>query len=176
MRSVPTHRSRSILAIAFLMALAVTLSACGEDVPSDGPTATPVAAASTTPLATPGEPTVVLIDAPVALSGLLATIESAYEIGHPDVDLVVALHDEAELQTRLFDVDPADIFLVDAATGADRATTAVSTNDPLAFSTEYVALLADRSAVGGPVLSFLSWLMGPDGRAIVSSAGLTPPA
>ena len=107
--------------------------------------------------------------------GCSATIESAYEIGHPDVDLVVALHDRAAMHTRLFDAEPADIFLVDVETGNARPTTAASTQDPLAFSTEYVALLADRSAVGGPVLSFLSWLMGPNGRAIVSSAGLTPP-
>jgi hypothetical protein len=168
---------RSILAISFSLATVLAFTACSEpDLPSDDATPTPIAASSPTPVATPAGRTIVLIDAPVALSGLSATVESAYEIGHPDVDLVVALHDDLEMQARLFDTEPADIFLVDAATGADRATTAVSTNDPLGFSMEYVALLADRSAVGGPVLSFLSWLMGPDGRAIVATAGLTPPS
>ena len=167
---------RSILTVFLTLAVALTLTACSEtDVPPDEPTPTPTVEASPTASASPAERTVVLVDAPVALAGLTATIESAYEIGHPDVDLEIALHDEPAFQARLFDLEPADIFLVDAATGSDRATTAVSTNDPLGFSMEYVAPLADRSAVGGPVLSFLSWLMGPDGRAIVSSSGLTPP-
>ena len=168
-------RVTSILAI---LLLTIAVVGCAEDElgPVGTPSPSPVVPALLPPVVTPSEETVVLIDAPVALAGLLATIESAYEIGHPDVDLVIALHDEANLQTRLFDTEPADIFLVDVATGTDRSATTVSTRDPLAFSLEDVALLADRSAVGGPVLSFLSWLMGPDGRAIVSSAGLTPPS
>ena len=174
MRSAPPVRSRPFLALVTLLAAAGLVACGGPDLASDGPTASPAAAASVEPVATLPVPDVVLIDAPVALAGLLATIESAYEIGRPNVDLVVALHDPAEMETRLFDEAPADVFLVDVETGTARSATAVSTNEPVAFSTEYVALLADRSFGGGPALSFLSWLMGPEGQAIVTTSGLTP--
>jgi ABC-type phosphate transport system substrate-binding protein len=174
----PATRPASIVTLLLAIVLAVAAAGCGDEEPRpiDTPSPPPVVAASIPPIATPAEETVVLIDASVELTELLATIESAYEIGHPAVDLEIALHDTPEMQARLFDDQPADIFLVDVAMGTARSATAASTRDPLAFSEEYVALLADRSGVAGPVLSFLSWLMGPEGRAIVTSVGLTPPA
>jgi ABC-type molybdate transport system substrate-binding protein len=176
MRSAESRHSPLIL--AFLTSILVAaLAGCAdaEPIPTDLPGASLPEAASVEPDATLAARTIVHIDAPVELAGLLARIESAYEIGHPGVDLAISLAAADALAARLRGSGPADLFLVDSDTAEVLAETGAASTDPIPFAADQVALLADRAPARDTAIEFLAWLVGAEGRAIVSSAGLAPP-
>ncbi len=89
-----------------------------------------------------------------SLRGVLSRIESAYERGHPDIDITVSTDSSAALRTQIEQGAPADVFLsADTKSPQALAAAGLSVGSPIPFAGNRLAIVVppgNPAGVSGP--------------------------
>ena len=125
--------------------LALALGAC-----SGAATATPGGAPASGggPSPTAPRPTSLTVYGAASLKGALASIQRAYEAGHPGTTLTLSTDSSAALETQIEQGAPADVFLSADMTNPQKLAAAnLSTGAPVPFASNSLAVIVP---VGNP--------------------------